>query len=218
MKTSSPRRVSGFTLIELLVVIAIIAVLIALLLPAVQQAREAARRSQCRNNMKQIGLAFHNYHDTYNQFPLVSILSATPTGSLGGSNVWSLAILPYLDQTSIYNSYNFDYSAWSTQNRPASQGFISGYICPSSPSGEQRISLTIPPGGLSGVNASALTFENASPIHYIVTTNVMSNYIRAVLNLPAGDENSKERNGWGKGAIRVLGVPSHALMTGGSGG
>lgn len=92
------RRKRGFTLIELLVVIAIIAILIALLLPAVQQAREAARRTQCRNHLKQIGLAIHNYHDVANMFPL-------GTGySLWG---WRVFILPYIDQAAQYNLINF---------------------------------------------------------------------------------------------------------------
>ena len=96
-------RSRGFTLIELLVVIAIIAVLIALLLPAVQQAREAARRSQCKNNLKQLGLAFHNYHDTANCFPpgyfLILAIPQTDQHVKGGN----VHLLPYIDQAPVYN-------------------------------------------------------------------------------------------------------------------
>ncbi|WP_437228587.1 DUF1559 domain-containing protein [Planctomicrobium sp. SH661] len=91
----------GFTLIELLVVIAIIAVLIALLLPAVQQAREAARRSQCKNNLKQIGLALHNYHDTHSAFPPRIVYQ----GALNHS--WMTMILPFVDQAPLYGKYDF---------------------------------------------------------------------------------------------------------------
>ena len=97
LRSRSGNRVLGFTLIELLVVIAIIAVLIALLLPAVQQAREAARRSQCKNNMKQMGLAFHNYHETYNRFPIGA------QWPLFQAN-WRSSILPYVDQGPLYNT------------------------------------------------------------------------------------------------------------------
>lgn len=105
------RSCRGFTLIELLVVIAIIAVLIALLLPAVQQAREAARRSQCRNNLKQIGLALHNYHDSFNRFPMGYIdVSTTNNGTvMDGGWSWASMILPYLDQGPLYNQFNFNY-------------------------------------------------------------------------------------------------------------
>ncbi|MCA9027450.1 MAG: DUF1559 domain-containing protein [Planctomycetaceae bacterium] len=100
------RRTRGFTLIELLVVIAIIAILIALLLPAVQQAREAARRTQCRNNLKQLGLAIHNYHDVYLQFP------PGASYSLWG---WRVYILPYIEQTAHYNKIDFtDGIDWGT--------------------------------------------------------------------------------------------------------
>ncbi|SFH83207.1 DUF1559 domain-containing protein [Planctomicrobium piriforme] len=94
----------GFTLIELLVVIAIIAILIALLLPAVQQAREAARRSQCKNNLKQLGLAMHNYHDVFNRFPPGYVdMTTGSTTSTYGSWAWSAMLLPYLDQAPVYN-------------------------------------------------------------------------------------------------------------------
>ena len=103
-------RNRGFTLIELLVVIAIIAVLIALLLPAVQQAREAARRSQCKNNLKQLGLAIHNYHDTANVFPVQT--SYGPAVSYHWS--WIVMILPYIDQASRYNQANFSLDGLNT--------------------------------------------------------------------------------------------------------
>ena len=105
MKATSSK---AFTLIELLVVIAIIGVLIALLLPAVQQAREAARRTQCRNNLKQIGLAYHNYHDTFNTFPpgIVSRIPNNITSSEAGCWAWGTYILPMVDQAGLYNALN----------------------------------------------------------------------------------------------------------------
>ena len=95
LREKSPRHRArnGFTLIELLVVIAIIAVLIALLLPAVQQAREAARRTQCKNNLKQLGLALHNYHGTYEKFPMGSRTGNGFYSNLSGTN-WRASILP----------------------------------------------------------------------------------------------------------------------------
>lgn len=107
------RRGRGFTLIELLVVIAIIAVLIALLLPAVQQAREAARRSQCKNNLKQLGLAVHNYHDTFNLFPSGMLNWPTPIGQTPrppANRAISLfcSLLPYLDQGPLATQWDYD--------------------------------------------------------------------------------------------------------------
>lgn len=93
-------RRHGFTLIELLVVIAIIGILVALLLPAVQQAREAARRTQCKNNLKQIGLALHNYHDATNRIPALVVANGNNQSLFG----WTTMLLPYLDQAPLYNS------------------------------------------------------------------------------------------------------------------
>jgi prepilin-type N-terminal cleavage/methylation domain-containing protein len=101
------RRVRfAFTLIELLVVIAIIAILIALLLPAVQQAREAARRTQCKNNMKQLGLAMHNYHDVYKMFTIGASGSPNGLGTQPLGWPWSMRLLPYIEQQALFNQLN----------------------------------------------------------------------------------------------------------------
>src|SRR5579864_7141647 len=104
----------GFTLIELLVVISIIAVLIALLLPAVHQAREAARRTQCKNNMKQLGLAMFNYESTYGQFPIGGLWGVDSTYTIGlYGQSWGQALLPFHDQGNIYNAFDLTQPIWS---------------------------------------------------------------------------------------------------------
>jgi prepilin-type N-terminal cleavage/methylation domain-containing protein len=104
-----PKALRGFTLIELLVVIAIIAILVALLLPAVQQAREAARRTQCKNNLKQLGIALHNYHDVFGQFPPTIFATAGPiqwSDSSKGSHL--VRLLPYLEQANVFQALDFN--------------------------------------------------------------------------------------------------------------
>ena len=128
-------RRRGFTLIELLVVIAIIAVLVALLLPAVQQAREAARRTQCKNNLKQIGLAMHNYHDQFNTFPPGYISVDPATGQMrpttGGSGAgWAMMLLPQIDQAPLYNRLNLNLPITAPVNAPLIKTTISAYTCP----------------------------------------------------------------------------------------
>jgi prepilin-type N-terminal cleavage/methylation domain-containing protein/prepilin-type processing-associated H-X9-DG protein len=129
-------RRRGFTLIELLVAIAIIAVLIALLLPAVQAAREAARRVQCVNNLKQFGLAMHNYHDAVGAFPMgyaarsVFVDGATDTSPGWG---WNSMILPQLEQVALSNSINFSMPVESAANSTASRSTLTSALCPSDP-------------------------------------------------------------------------------------
>jgi prepilin-type N-terminal cleavage/methylation domain-containing protein len=109
---SSPRLRRGFTLVELLVVIAIIGILVALLLPAVQAAREAARRMSCSNNLKQISLGLHNYHDTYKTFPPDAIWYGNPKGTQAASGdqrhfTWITLLLPFIEQAPLHDAIDF---------------------------------------------------------------------------------------------------------------
>jgi prepilin-type N-terminal cleavage/methylation domain-containing protein len=130
-------RRKAFTLIELLVVIAIISILVALLLPAVQQAREAARRTQCRNHLKQIGLALHNYLDSHSVFPPSYCVVPGVTTTVGGQ--WSVfaRILPYMDQANLQNLINWNVG-YSTQVNVATTR-VPSYLCPSEPNDLMRV-------------------------------------------------------------------------------
>ncbi|WP_145038060.1 DUF1559 domain-containing protein [Gimesia chilikensis] len=168
----------GFTLIELLVVIAIIAILIALLLPAVQQAREAARRSTCKNNLKQLGLAMHNYHDTHRTFPPGAVWYGIGSAPEDGRHAdwgttWVVQILPFMDQANLYNNYNMSLKARSANASTTDsvlQAKIPSLICPSQP----------------GVDRSLLTqdFTGFSRITYAASVGAGSTLTRTDFNNP----------------------------------
>src|SRR3954462_15993641 len=171
---SPVRRRMGFTLIELLVVIAIIAVLIALLLPAVQSARESARRAQCTNNLKQIGLAVHNYMSSNNPMPPAQIVYAPVGGGRDTAQDYSglARMLPFLEQNQIYNAINFNMGArwgdgsatnanqnlngstadcdtFGVQNASASANQINSFLCPSDTDLANLTYFIFTPGGVT---------------------------------------------------------------------
>ena len=162
----------GFTLVELLVVIAIIGILISLLLPAVQQAREAARRSQCLNNLKQIGLAIHNYHDTYKTFPTLRLdhASIQPNSSSvpnWTSQGWMTSILPFVEQGNLLGEYDWDRNWYDPVNQAEVSTIISIYKCPSALGNHPTVSGQFqPPWGTA-------TYSEAATTDYFASAGIM---------------------------------------------
>ena len=157
------RRRNAFTLIELLVVIAIIAVLIALLLPAVQAAREAARRIQCTNNLKQMGLAVHNYADAMGAFPPSLVLAGTP-GNVAWFGGWSAQarVLPFAEQGPVFNSMNFAMDYAYPGNYTVAGLTLGLFLCPSEPQVQPYVSnatfISLPTGGTMGMSFGVVNY------------------------------------------------------------
>lgn len=146
MHIANPRK-NGFSLIELLVTMAIIGILIALVLPAVQQAREAARRSQCSSNLKQIGLALHNYEAQWGMFPTSTRPMPTQPGRKQSAALARL--LPYLEQSSLFKRYDFRVHWFDAPNPPVIQTQLAVFQCPSTPNGNRVDTKLITVGGVS---------------------------------------------------------------------
>jgi prepilin-type N-terminal cleavage/methylation domain-containing protein/prepilin-type processing-associated H-X9-DG protein len=169
MLRSRHRLPAGFTLIELLVVIAIIAVLIGLLLPAVQKVREAAARMSCQNNLKQLGLALHNFENTYGGFPPCRTNNPSPFTTFPLAkfqHTWAPFMLPYIEQQALYNQYNFnvnfDDNADSSKGRTnmvVIQTDIKTFLCPSAPDGRRQLGNTPNIGVTDYSPTSAITLS-----------------------------------------------------------
>ena len=154
-----PHRRAGFTLIELLVVIAIIAILIGLLVPAVQKVREAAARAQCQNNLKQIALALHNYHDANKRFPHGGVTNgdccSTPSGP-----TWTIFLLPYLEQEALYQRYDFTVTNEHSNNLFVRTQFVPVYTCPADVHSNKVLQPESGPGG--GLNYATGSYRAVS--------------------------------------------------------
>lgn len=204
----------GFTLIELLVVIAIIAILVALLLPAVQNAREAARRSQCRNNLKQIGLALHNYEASHRVFPS-GVLGNSSTGSTSNLlHTWLTLQLPYLEQSALAAKYNRIQPFDHVSNAAVVLQTLPAYLCPSQ-------SDIQPVGGLWGqshyaANAGTQPGQNNGllfPLSSITLRDVRDGTSQTI----AVSEIAFEFGGWARGAMNLAGGGGAGGGSGGGG-
>ncbi len=192
----------GFTLVELLVVIAIIGILVALLLPAVQAAREAARRTQCNNNVKQIGLALHNYHDTYQRFPYGAIITGgNSCTSSGRRSSWTVAILPYLEQQNLYDRFDFGSefvctnaegpTATTAANRIGWVTPLKAFQCPSFPKTSRDANHTNYYGVMGGGPSSAASCTSSDSGRAFYTNGVLyQNSNTAFYSMTDGSSNT----------------------------
>ena len=195
-------RRTGFTLIELLVVIAIIAVLIALLLPAVQMAREAARKTQCRNNLHQIGIGLHNYLSSH------GVLPSSVVGTSGGAaqnhllHTWLTMILPYVEQDVLYNGYNFSLRYSHVSNATVVSQVVEGYLCPSA----SNIPLVQAGFGVNNYAASGGTEPQVfDGVMFPISSVGMRDILDGTSQTFAASEIIHETLGWARGADATSG-------------
>jgi prepilin-type N-terminal cleavage/methylation domain-containing protein/prepilin-type processing-associated H-X9-DG protein len=173
---------SAFTLIELLVVIAIIAILIGLLLPAVQKVREAAARAKCQNNLKQLGLAFHNYESANQFYPPAYTLTATPFLA----HAWGPYILSYIEQGALANNYNFQTQLNAGNNATVIATHLKIMQCPSTPEPNRLYTMPVPANAIFG-GSPAFTYQ-ASAADYGVTTGILGSGWDIFVGPPSGGD------------------------------
>jgi prepilin-type N-terminal cleavage/methylation domain-containing protein/prepilin-type processing-associated H-X9-DG protein len=188
MARSNARARRGFTLIELLVVIAIMGILMGLLLPAVQKVREAASRMQCQNNLKQIGLALHNYHDVNGYFPPAYVrTSGRSSGTVNGVSypddnwnglpgwAWGTLLLPYLEQDNLYRAFRLDLACWAPENAAPAKTKLSVFLCPSATGGRDGFNLQRYTAGTSQDPENPVPFSPAiffAHSHYVTNAGI----------------------------------------------
>ncbi len=191
-------RCRGFTLIELLVVIAIIAILIALLLPAVQQAREAARRTECKNHLKQIGLAIHNYESSLRILPPGTVGQIAIAGD-DRMHTWLTLILPYVDQAPLHAQYDFNVPFDHANNAAVQRAKVPVYLCPSTP--DLLINNQYAPGHYAGNGGSQATPTLRDGVHFPRSAIRLRDLLDGTSQTIAAGEIALEVGGWGRGSM-----------------